>query len=1477
MKKCTLVVGLLLCLALNPLSAQGLEEKVEQALSTLDYSEAGTGILYEKIPTYLPFDYFGGSYYSDSTSLITTRYLLLYGMLDKAHTTASNMLPVADFWALADSLGQADTIELSALYYRYNRFKPYAIDSNLVVYQDSQFYDVAGRTESPYFEDTLYAASLLRNVVDTTDLVFRLRPDLLLSNMPGGIQVLQADFDDGNGWQALTPDQSRNIHYPDTGLYRIRIRALPASGDTLRAQSLLRVDAPAAQMLLLPGGREYADEPDGYKFFPSGQDSTDGVDVHWWYGECPGEIRKPLILLKGFDPNNDFNYQILFDPEKGLLTNPYGDPNNIQLEEKLYDEGYDIFFISPRNSTDTIQNNARRFQEVIDSINVWKARSGSTEQNIVIGASAGGLIGKWGLREMELQGRDHDTELFITLDSPLKGANIPLGMQVLLDHMGNYQLLGFISLKDIVRELGDGLDALNSPAARQMLYYHQSAHPYWNSTTADLSVWHDAFYTEFEALGDLDIPHVAIANGAQNGTGQLFGAQTLLLQYDDVLATYLDGILFDVFSNILTPFAGSIHQISLVKALPDSHSGSVYTGSLTHYVTVVPIISDKAKNITDNLIKPYDSAPGGMRGFSGENSSITLPWNYPSFCFIPTISALDLDVTDPYFDASDEGQQTGNGTTSLRSYTGAIEPSIQYEINQVNQQHVTLNRRAATFLLYYLLDIAAPDSLLDNATYNFGETDAHVSYDTTGFQFRRTDGVIDKDLTITGNGQLWVNRDDRIAFTHDPNPDNTAQSHFLAHILQSCEDSTRVEVLGTGRFLVGEYDNGVENTATLNIGDSSTLYLHGGGLLQADKYSQIIVRRGGHLHVDSAGHLRIIKGELIVKDGGRLTIEQDAFIEPWYSEGTIHIEGGGELVINGQFDFNGSGFFQFDQDNILSLHTPFMLTGKGRGSRFMRLNKYATLHIDHHGIFLEDGRVDYEDYGRILQGPGGMARFVHTDFKGLGQDNSIALETDDAEQVFVFQCTFYDLDRGLQLRNMGPGQTASVQYSNFTNNLGAIAAENVDRITLTECDIDAGATGIAGLDLFDVGDMALVNTDVHHFPYTSGAIRLVNTKRFRMFGGEVADNQLGLLAPAGSGDPNESNVFLYQQATFRHNQIGISMPNGGFDRGLVLMDCAVMWENFDIAIEGVDVELQIDACQNAGDPTCTNIRPNVFKPYGGSLYFDICYRERDDDGIIPAKGNYWDATPAAGAPHGNYYIRESFIPDTTQMNPDCGPLLLLDYSFRVPNLPAGCSYAPDPEDPENPENPENPTIPKDQCFVDDGSEQVVVHDQYNQAYEVFRDTIGNPDGFVPIAGISNTIRDTSTYVCRHYIDVARAIVDASAPPATEIDIDEAASLAALEWESGVLRKLESRQYGKVEPASSRMLLYPNPVREELTVTAGPGRYELRVYDLLGRLEHSRRMDGNSKLNVKGWLSGVYMVQLTDLSSFEVQQGRFVVR
>ena len=56
-----------------------------------------------------------------------------------------------------------------------------------------------------------------------------------------------------------------------------------------------------------------------------------------------------------------------------------------------------------------------------------------TQDFIVVGASMGGLISRFGLAWMEKEGLQHHTSLFISFDSPQAGAQIPLGLQQMVD------------------------------------------------------------------------------------------------------------------------------------------------------------------------------------------------------------------------------------------------------------------------------------------------------------------------------------------------------------------------------------------------------------------------------------------------------------------------------------------------------------------------------------------------------------------------------------------------------------------------------------------------------------------------------------------------------------------------------------------------------------------------------------------------------------------------------------------------------------------------------------------------------------------------------------------------------------------------------------------------------------------------------------------------------------------------------------
>src|SRR5690606_10315673 len=100
---------------------------------------------------------------------------------------------------------------------------------------------------------------------------------------------------------------------------------------------------------------------------------------------------------------------------------------------------------------------------------------------VLIGHSMGGVIGRYALRYMETPAyitwsgaykpeRMHNTRLFISLDAPHQGANIPLALQhsygLLTNNIPN--LMGY-NAKFLLKKFNLFLDGT---AAKQLLIYH---------------------------------------------------------------------------------------------------------------------------------------------------------------------------------------------------------------------------------------------------------------------------------------------------------------------------------------------------------------------------------------------------------------------------------------------------------------------------------------------------------------------------------------------------------------------------------------------------------------------------------------------------------------------------------------------------------------------------------------------------------------------------------------------------------------------------------------------------------------------------------------------------------------------------------------------------------------------------------------------------------------------------------------------
>lgn len=146
-------------------------------------------------------------------------------------------------------------------------------------------------------------------------------------------------------------------------------------------------------------------------------------------------LRNVIVVVSGFDPEGMADFDFLFQ-----------ELNRQFLASDLLSRGYDILLLNfGRQSTDLVQNNALAVTTALERFQV--ARAGQDRDMAMVGLSLGGVIGRYSLRSQELLGVDHGIDLFISYDSPHRGAYVMPGIQNMVP--------------DIARGLADAEDDLD--------------------------------------------------------------------------------------------------------------------------------------------------------------------------------------------------------------------------------------------------------------------------------------------------------------------------------------------------------------------------------------------------------------------------------------------------------------------------------------------------------------------------------------------------------------------------------------------------------------------------------------------------------------------------------------------------------------------------------------------------------------------------------------------------------------------------------------------------------------------------------------------------------------------------------------------------------------------------------------------------------------------------------------------------------
>jgi len=784
----------------------------------------------------------------------------------------------------------------------------------------------------------------------------------------------------------------------------------------------------------------------------------------------------------------------------------------------------------------------------------------------------GGLTGILGLEEMERNNEDTETEKFIALDAPLRGANVPLGVQALLTHIHDFKVFGLIPLPNVIGEIGENIKnsmiQLSAQAAREMLYYYQDGQA-GDKNMEDFMGDHTAFYTYFRPKQEaLQVPITSISNGSINRIGQTYNAGDILT--DRTLRTFVN---------------------VLARAVPDATAANdfeVYNGEIynpTYLLTYSPIFPIFLKRLgllgglgtifentyerleVSGLVRPYDSAPGGQRILNNEDE-IGENFDHDNHCFVPTISALALNIDDPdhpNHDLEDKVTILSElGLTTIRNYVGptAPNPEVPGDMN-ANQNHgFEVSQESRDFILLGALGAEGTglsglaNGILANRTYNFGaNTDNILNEALLSSPIRRTTTLIDHDLNISTNGRMWINQNDRVDFTDvSAHPFRTPGNTFDVCITAGCEVSPTVVVENNGEIHIGA---GGSNPDTLTATDGTSLIMESGSFVYLEEDSKLVIQAGAHFHIKTGAQLRLEKGaQVIIEPGGLLTTEPECTIDLWYDNTNIFIQG--EWNYEGAFEFDGSGYFQFDPGHTLSLEATFKLTGQSKAQRFIQINNGAEVTIENFGIGLKTGLIQYGTGAALVVKENQKGKFDFVTFQGNG-GNGVGYQGQQAGQANFTGCAFSDLEKGVCMQEMT--EPVQIWYSTFNSCLSAAEAESSTSISVNSSTFEGtggNAQGVTAFLLDDVQDVYLSGCTVQDFSLAGFWMEYVEA--LRLYNSTVDNNQMGMHSPTNTF----SNIFLYENSVIQNHTIaGIDLESGG----LVLMDCAKLINN-EVGITG---------------------------------------------------------------------------------------------------------------------------------------------------------------------------------------------------------------------------------------------------------------------------------------------------------------------
>lgn len=698
MKKLTTLIVLSFSAFLNVIAQNELNitlrdktytEGFDSIIANVSKDSILTGVLYDRV---IPWSNLTS--FTDSSKVTSDGFYQSWHELFNATYTNSRLKTSEQLQLKSSYYAQYDTLTLGAINYNYNTIAFRALADSILIVHNSLLYD--GLFGNPYDTKNICFGTLLYSeIVKRKNYYIKFDSDAILQNDTNTIKKISLIVN-SNGQDYLL-NGVNVISFSDTGLYRLTIKTVKSNADvTTVFQDIYVTDGlnkkGVLSSLCIPESPKIviADIPyNGYNGNLKGQ-----ADVTIFYhadgtGNCEYKMKKPIIILDGFDYQNKLKANVLYQEYLSYFDGAVG----VQVGDSLRRKGYDIIVFNPiiypnagalvDGGVDYVQRNAYTLIKLINQINDSLVTNNSTEKIVIIGPSMGGQISRYALTYMEQNSMPHNSRLWVSFDSPHHGANVPMAAQ---------HYIKFFGLKVGIASAQATLHGnILSPVSQQLLinqtqYLGGINNNYYNNSNPERMGWINTLNTSGFPT---QTRNIALINGSSAG-GYFHNPSSTMYN-------------FLLMSPVLPNINGYANGYFIPKNL---NTSDVFNGKIQFCLPLLfwnicfSIYSENSSYSNTDVKSAIDACPGGLYDIQDELKDEGTSINnwvasyFPNLThdasFIPSISALAF--TNSNFDWKTKFDDRNLVCTNEIPFDNYYAP-IQ------NESHVTITKPSYQWLL----------------------------------------------------------------------------------------------------------------------------------------------------------------------------------------------------------------------------------------------------------------------------------------------------------------------------------------------------------------------------------------------------------------------------------------------------------------------------------------------------------------------------------------------------------------------------------------------------------------------------------------------------------------------------------------------------------------------------------------------------------------------------------------------------------